>query len=98
MRTKVLLIALAIKMKFGFPDFIGSIGVAILMVTFLLLQLGRLESNRLSYSVLNALGASLITVSLIFDFNLSAFIIEVFWILISLIGVYRILRRRLGNT
>jgi hypothetical protein len=85
-------------MRFSFPDFIGSIGVVILMVTFLLLQIGRLDSSRLSYSVLNALGAALITISLIYDFNLSAFIIEVFWILISLVGVLRILRRRLRNT
>ena len=81
-------------MNFGWTDFVGGIGVVILMVTYLLLQLGRLESSRLLYSVLNAVGASLIAISLIFDFNLSAFIIEVFWILISLVGMVRILRNR----
>ena len=81
-------------MNFSYTDLIGGIGVAILMVTFLLLQLGRIESNTLLYSLLNALGASLITISLLFDFNLSAFIMEVFWILISLIGVVRTLRMR----
>jgi hypothetical protein len=85
-------------MSFEWTDFIGAIGVAILMATFLMLQLGRLESTRLLYSVLNAVGAAFITVSLLFDFNLSAFIIEVFWILISLIGVYRTLRVRTRNT
>lgn len=85
-------------MKFGWTDFIGGIGVVILMITFLMLQLGRLESSRLLYSVLNAVGASLITISLIFDFNLSAFIMEVFWILISLVGIVRILRVRARNT
>ncbi len=81
-------------MNLGWTDFVGGIGVVILMVTYLLLQLGRLESSRLLYSVLNAVGASLIAISLIFDFNLSAFIIEVFWILISLVGMVRILRNR----
>lgn len=85
-------------MRISFPDVVGGIGAATLIVTFLLLQLGRLESNRLLYSILNAVGASLITFSLIFNFNLAAFIIEVFWILISLLGVYRVLRRRTGNT
>lgn len=85
-------------MNFGWTDFVGGIGVAILMVTFLLLQLGRLESSRLLYSVLNAVGASLITISLVFDFNLSAFIMEVFWILISLVGIFRTLRTRARNT
>ena len=81
-------------MKFGLSDFVGGIGVAILMITFLLLQLGRLESSRLLYSSLNALGATLITISLLYDFNLSAFIMEVFWILISLLEIYRTLRKR----
>lgn len=85
-------------MTFGWTDFVGGIGVAILMVAFLLLQLGRLESSRLLYSVLNAVGASLITISLIFDFNLSAFVMEVFWILISLVGIVRTLRTRTRNT
>jgi hypothetical protein len=81
-------------MSFGWSDFVGGIGVVILMITFLLLQLGRLESNTLTYSLLNALGATLITISLLFNFNLSAFIMEVFWILISLVGVFRTLRSR----
>jgi hypothetical protein len=85
-------------MRVSFPDVVGAIGAATLMVTFLLLQLGKLDSNRLLYSVLNAAGACLITFSLIFDFNFSAFVIEVFWILISLVGVFRILRRRTRNT
>jgi hypothetical protein len=84
-------------MNFSYTDLIGGIGVAILMVTFLLLQIGRIESNTLLYSLLNALGASLITISLLFDFNLSAFVMEVFWILISLIGVVRTLRIRARN-
>ena len=63
-----------------------------LIVAYLLLQLARLKSADLTYSVLNAVGASFIVVSLWFDFNLSAFIIEMFWIMISLIGIFRALR------
>jgi len=78
-------------MKYGLLDFLGNIGVLLLMTAYLLLQLNKL-SNGLLYSTLNALGAALIVVSLLTNFNLSAFLMEVFWVLISLVGVYRHLR------
>jgi hypothetical protein len=81
-------------MRYELVDFAGIIGVVILIVTYLLLQLNRLESNRVSYSLLNAIGATLIAFSLLFKFNLSAFVIEIFWIIISLLGIYRSLRAR----
>jgi hypothetical protein len=37
------------------------------------------------------LGASLILYSLTVDFNLSAFLIEAFWLLISCLGMARVL-------
>ena len=84
-------------MTLSVHDFVGFIGAIILMVAFLLLQLGRLSNNAIAYSVMNAVGASLIVFSLLFDFNLSAFIIEVFWIAISLLGLFRVLRTRRRN-
>ena len=68
------------------------IGVVILIITFLMLQLNKLPSSGLAYSLLNAIGASLIVVSLLFDFNLSALLMEVFWVLISCVGIYRYFR------
>lgn len=76
-------------MNYGVMDVIGNIGVAILMITYLLLQLDKIKSADLSYSVLNAVGASLIVASLIVDFNLSALLMEVFWVLISFVGIGR---------
>ena len=75
-------------MKYGLLDFFGNIGVLLPMIAYLLLQLNKL-SNGLLYSTLNALGAGLIVVSLLTNFNLSAFLMELFWVLIRLIGVYR---------
>lgn len=80
------------------PDVVGVVGAIILMIAFLLLQLGRLSSNDLSYSILNAVGAGLIVFSLFYNFNLSAFIVELFWIAISLLGLVRVLRNRRYNT
>jgi hypothetical protein len=79
-------------MKYGMVDFLGIIGVGIIVVTYLFLQLGKLRSDALAYSLMNAIGASLIVASLLVNFNLSALLMEVFWVLISLLGVYRYFR------
>ena len=79
-------------MSYGVLDFIGNVGVVILIITFLMLQLNKIPSDGLAYSLLNAIGASLIVVSLLFDFNLSALLMEVFWVLISFVGIYRYFR------
>ncbi len=81
-------------MTYGWPDLIGNIGVAVILLTYLALQLERIDSRGIGYSVANAAGASFILVSLAFDFNLSAAIVEGFWVLISLIGLYRAWRAR----
>jgi hypothetical protein len=79
-------------MNYGLIDLVGIIGVIIIVVAYLMLQLEKIKSTDLSYSVMNALGASLIVASLIVDFNLSALLMEVFWVLISFIGIGRHLR------
>lgn len=79
-------------MSYGLIDFVGNVGVVVLMIAYLMLQLNRLRSDGLAYSVLNAAGACLIVLSLLVNFNLSAFIMEVFWVLISLVGIYRYFR------
>ena len=43
-------------MTYGLLDFVGNIGVVLMMVAYLLLQLNKL-SNGLVYSVVNAVGA-----------------------------------------
>jgi hypothetical protein len=66
-------------------------GVVLIVIAYLLLQLNKLPSSALSYSLLNALGALLVIGSLIFNFNLSAFLMEAFWFLISLYGLLKAL-------
>ncbi len=79
-------------MNYGPLDLIGNVGVVVLVITYGMLQLNKISSDGLAYSLLNAAGASLIVVSLIYDFNLSALLMEVFWVLISLLGIYRYFR------
>jgi len=80
-------------MSYEWHDVAGNIGVAFILITYLLLQLGKIRSEALIYSVCNAIGAGLVLLSLYYEFNLSAFIIEGFWVLISLIGIWKALRK-----
>ena len=81
-------------MTYAWYDMVGTIGVGIIILAYILLQIGRLRSEQLLYSLLNACGASLILISLYYSFNLPSFIVEFFWLLISLFGIGKYLRRR----
>lgn len=75
-------------------DILGTLGVAIIIITYVLLQIERVRSDQLIYSLLNAVGAALILVSLYFDFNLPSVVVEAFWLLISLFGIGKYLSRK----
>jgi hypothetical protein len=81
-------------MIYAWYDILGTLGVALIILTYILLQLGRLRSEQLAYSLFNALGAALILVSLYFSFNFPSFVVEFFWLLISLFGIGKYLRRK----
>ena len=70
-------------------DFLGNVGVILILLSDLLLQMIKIKSQSVYYSLMNAAGALLILVSLYYNFNLSAFIMEFFWLLISLYGLWQ---------
>ncbi|MEM9950762.1 MAG: hypothetical protein AAF846_04125 [Chloroflexota bacterium] len=70
-------------------NIIGTIGVALILITYFLLQTNRIQSDELRYSILNFLGSGMILISLFYEFNLPSFIVEVAWVLISLMGIIR---------
>ena len=76
------------------PDLIGFVGVGFIVSTYGLSQLGRMDVNRPLYPSLNAAGALLILYSLAHNFNAASVVIELFWLVISLIGLFRALRAR----
>lgn len=76
-------------MGYQWYDFVGNVGVACILLAFLLLQLERIHSKAVLYGLMNSFGALFIMISLCFDFNLSAFVVEFFWFVISLIGLVR---------
>ena len=79
-------------------DVVGIAGAALIIVAYLLLQLRRIDAENVWYSVANAAGAALILLSLWFDFNLAAVIIEAFWLLISIYGIGATLTRKPATT
>ena len=74
-------------------DWVGSLGVLIIVSAYLCLQIGRIAGQNVVFSGANLLGSMLILVSLYFNFNFSAVLIEIFWIIISLFGLVMGLRR-----
>lgn len=75
-------------------DILGTLGVGVIVLAYILLQIGRLRSDQLAYSLMNAVGATLILISLYYDFNFPSFVVEFFWLIISLFGIGKYLMRR----
>ena len=78
------------------PDIIGIIGIAIVLVCYFLVQMGRMRATEARYQLLNMAGCILILYSLYFDFNLPSVMIQIFWFLISAIGLIKGMLARRG--
>ncbi len=85
---------IAKPMPVPFFEIVGILGVVQILTAYFLIQLGKVSTRQLSYQVLNALGAALVLYSLWFRFNLSAFTIELAWLLISVYGIVKVLASR----
>ncbi len=81
-------------MSVSWPNIVGGLGALTIVIAYLLLQTGRLPAESVRFSAANAIGAAGILVSLVYEFNASAFAIELFWLLISLYGIWRGLKLR----
>jgi len=81
-------------------QWIGFIGMAFVVVAYLFLQTNKYTIRSLEYQLLNLVGAILLLISLFVHFNLGSFIIEVFWIIITLYGIFVNIKsnRKKGNT
>ncbi len=75
-------------------DILGTVGVGFIIVMYAMLQLGKINAERPAFSAFNALGAVFILVSLTYEFNLSAALMEGVWLLVSLYGLWKALSSR----
>ena len=69
---------------------IGIAGFIFYMLSYGLLQLGKISGQGYVYVLLNMAAASLVLISLVEQFNLASVLIQLAWIAISIIGLLRI--------
>jgi len=81
-------------MSLAWYDVVGVLGTVTILAAFFLLQARRLDGTGLPYQLLNLFGAAGVLVSLLGTFNLSVFLLEVAWMLVSAYGIVRSLRAR----
>lgn len=72
----------------------GLLGVGLYLVAYGALQFGFLRGSSAVYTLLNMAAAFLVLLSLIEAFNLSSMVLQVAWILLSIIGLGRMAWRR----
>lgn len=75
-------------------DWVGIAGTLMILGAFFLLQAGRISGTGLTYQLLNLFGAAGVLVSLLGQFNISVFVLEIAWMAVSVFGIVRTLRRR----
>ncbi len=74
-------------------DWLGSIGVAILLVAFLLNLMKKITESSVPYLLMNTIGAALTCVASILILFVPFIILEAVWTLVSLITLIKVLRK-----
>ena len=72
------------------PDMLGVVGVLLILIAYTGATTGKMDPKRAPALLLNLAGALLILVSLYFDFNLSAVLMEGAWALVAVFGLARL--------
>jgi len=78
----------------GLHNLVGLTGVTMILIAYFLLQTERMSQANPYFSLINAGGSALILISLSIDFNLPSAVIELSWMLLSILGLIRALRNR----
>ena len=81
-------------MKLSIYDLAGFLGAAIIVVAYFAMQHRWLSALDWRFPAANLLGSLMILVSLWFEWNFPSVVIEIFWALISLVGLVRSLAER----
>lgn len=75
--------------EYGIYDLLGVIGSLIIIAAYFATQRGWVEASDWRFPLANLIGALLILLSLMVAWNLAAFVMEIFWIAISIYGLVR---------
>lgn len=76
-------------------QWLGFLGMILIVLAYFLLQSGRCGIHSFKYQILNLSGAIALIASLMVHFNLGSFLIEVFWIVITLYGIVKNLKKKI---
>lgn len=69
---------------------VGFVGVFLYLSSYFLLSLKKIDGNGSNYILMNLFGASCVVVSLIEEFNAPSFVIQITWIILSIIALIKI--------
>ncbi|UHQ18552.1 hypothetical protein LVB87_10065 [Lysobacter sp. KIS68-7] len=81
-------------MTFAWYDVVGFTGTLMILGAFAGQQMGKLRGDGVPYQLLNLFGAAGVLVSLFGTFNVSVFVLESAWVLVSAYGLWRGRKRR----
>ncbi|MGR3503282.1 CBU_0592 family membrane protein [Pseudaestuariivita sp.] len=81
-------------MELAWHDWVGSFGTLMVVSAYFGTQARLINSEDLAFPVVNLVGSVLIAVSLSYTFNLASALMEGFWILISLFGIWQALQAK----
>jgi len=66
---------------------ISMIGMACVVLAYFAVERDWLDNKDVKFYVINLIGGILLLISLLINFNLGSFVIEIFWIIISMMGI-----------
>ena len=74
--------------------FLGAVGAVLVIIAYFATQQRWISASDWRYPAANLIGAALVIASLYADWNLPAFVIQVFWLIISAYGLMKAMLRR----
>ena len=86
----VLLFYVKFTMNIEYYEICGVLGAVVVLIAYFLLSAKKINANTSLYYSLNILGSVLLIFSLLYDWNLASFFIEVSWLLISVYGLTKV--------
>jgi predicted membrane protein len=75
-------------------DAIGVAGFGLYVLNYGLLTVQRVQSHQARYFALNGIAATMVLIGLMSAFNLASALIQIFWIVISIVAIIIRLRKR----
>lgn len=79
-------------------QWIGFVGMVFVVIAYLFLQTNKYTIRSIQYQLLNLSGAILLLISLCVHFNFGSFVIEIFWIIITIYGISKNIKEKKKNT